>query len=601
MRITSFIAILIVSLGLSGCNLFSKRSSKQKSKSSKQNSTVSSKKSPVPSPTPIPIPSLSKLESKSEFVKNCENTYSFYKKSYQDLINYVGVNTCKEVEDHVSAHQELTLDGNDLRYFDFHVIKYLNLKKLSLKDCNIGYLWGAQLPEQLVDLDLSDNRSISLNFGYSQLNLSTLRFEGILEHSQIVRMLEYRHSYLPKIERIYVSSGRLAEKILSNKKVRAHSIKVFVDGIQEPYEELPDVEDADIHAPAKFNAADKKHLIFDAQKYLDDPLKSSVVKTLSRVDLANVKLPERTGESVKIEVPNSKKKWVLEVKKALGSGGFGSVFEVSVLDDLKGNHSFAVKYPLSRGASSKTEMVNEAKRMNLFNGNEGFPSIYGLLWFNEVPTIWMELAKKDLKNEKLNKKGFLQLAEGLKTLKDRKITHGDFKPGNMLVNKNGDWLISDVGGSVNAKIGKAKLMPCTQFFAAPELYHFNHKMGKMTRIIKAPKYLHDPYKVDSYSLGVSMFLLYFKEKNKINSDSYGINEALQALGIMYYTEVGPSIQKYLIGHEPSVIHDGQTLPADDMLRAIYLSVEAKPEKRINVEALLKILSGGKQDKHQTHF
>jgi len=126
---------------------------------------------------------------------------------------------------------------------------------------------------------------------------------------------------------------------------------------------------------------------------------------------------------------------------------------------------------------------------------------------------------------------YRQMAQGLAEIHSRGVTHGDFKPQNVILDEISDKskvYIADFGGST---VGQVRPDDYTDFYIDEEFWqHYKKNIGYEARTDKKVKYENGP-KHDVYSLAVTIFVL----ENSINKDNNSSKWAFDMLGMQDIT------------------------------------------------------------------
>lgn len=190
--------------------------------------------------------------------------------------------------------------------------------------------------------------------------------------------------------------------------------------------------------------------------------------------------------------------------KKLGAGACGTVF---LVHNYRTCGSFALKHikknQLMDCKSDKT--LNEAKIMKslthpcivrMFDIYDTKDSVYFTLELMKGGELLSRIQQNSYLNEKTSKLFFYQMCHAIKYLHDRKITHRDLKPDNILLATTEEFTllkISDFGLSKLVRNNSVLRTLCgTPLYVAPEVLVTDGK-GEYTE------------KVDIWSLGVVLF------------------------------------------------------------------------------------------------
>ena len=174
-----------------------------------------------------------------------------------------------------------------------------------------------------------------------------------------------------------------------------------------------------------------------------------------------------------------------EIKKELGSGGFGKVFKVLSLFD---NKYYAIKQiPISRENPEQiANFQKEAYILSKFN-SKNIVKYYDSSKDKNNIYILMELCDgENLRNfidkhknnnilieENILKNVISQMCTGITEIHNKNIIHRDLKPENIFMNKNMDIKIGDFGIAKEFNSYKSKEITKnkagTDFYIAPEI------------------------------------------------------------------------------------------------------------------------------------
>ena len=209
-----------------------------------------------------------------------------------------------------------------------------------------------------------------------------------------------------------------------------------------------------------------------------------------------------------------------EILKKIGGGGFGDIYEAK---DKNTNEKKALKIIDKDRMKSKlmilknninvSEYLNEITCMKNLEGknqdNKNTVKFYEYFDNEKEFIIVMELCDENLVKHIANRGPFnkeeiyellTQLNNSFKNMKEKKITHRDLKPQNILIkNEN-----------------KKKIYKLSDYGLSKQLIHLNQELTTMvgTALFKAPEIMEGKkfnYKCDLWSLGVIIYLLLFKK------------------------------------------------------------------------------------------
>ena len=213
----------------------------------------------------------------------------------------------------------------------------------------------------------------------------------------------------------------------------------------------------------------------------------------------------------------NKKKY--EIKKKLGQGGYGKVYQVLNNSD---NKYYALKeFPIKGETKDNIQSIKkEAQILSKFNHKnivkyydslEKDDKFYILMEYCDDQNLNVFMEKHKEKNELIEEKIIYniikQICLGLKEIHSKKIIHRDLKPENIFMNKNNEIKIGDFG--ISKELNSYKTFTKT-----------NKKLGSL--YYTAPEILSDGkynIKVDIWSLGCIIYELF-------NLDFYFLNNIM---------------------------------------------------------------------------
>ena len=259
-----------------------------------------------------------------------------------------------------------------------------------------------------------------------------------------------------------------------------------------------------------------------------------------------------------------------EILTKIGGGGFGDIYEAK---DKNTNEKKALKIIDKDRMKSKlmilknninvSEYLNEITCMKNLEGknqdNKNTVKFYEYFDNEKEFIIVMELCDENLVKHIANRGPFnkeeiyellTQLNNSFKNMKEKKITHRDLKPQNILIkNEN-----------------KKKIYKLSDYGLSKQLIHLNQELTTMvgTALFKAPEIMEGKkfnYKCDLWSLGVIIYLLLFKK--------YPYNGRSETIILEDIKKKG---QKELSKSEDNEL--------DDLIRKLLVK---DPEKRISWE------------------
>ncbi|QKT05590.1 serine/threonine-protein kinase [Mycoplasma sp. OR1901] len=200
--------------------------------------------------------------------------------------------------------------------------------------------------------------------------------------------------------------------------------------------------------------------------------------------------------------PESKINEKYKIIRSIGNGGMGSVFQVR-LKNSDDSTSYALKFLNNNGNPVSRERfkneVNLLKKINhkhiprIIENYEDEFECYYVMEYIDGDTLYSILKKTKRLTIGLANNYIRQVAETLGELHSRNIIHRDLKSQNIMISKDHDVKILDLGISVSQdtkKLTRENSVVCSPYYAAPEFLNANLKKTKA---------------VDIYSLGILYF------------------------------------------------------------------------------------------------
>jgi serine/threonine-protein kinase len=216
----------------------------------------------------------------------------------------------------------------------------------------------------------------------------------------------------------------------------------------------------------------------------------------------------------------------LKLEKRLGSGGFGTVFEVKA---EKMEKTCAAKLLEKKEEFNESDLILEFRGPNIVKVNKIYDKIltnrkpYSLILMEKAPLNDLKSLAFKLKNENILRYVFKnpyemignnftkfivkQIVKGFETLFLANFTHFDFKPENTLIFNNIVIKLTDFGllrnlNKLKNNSNKIKIPGGTIGYFPPEYYYNND--NKIT--------IEEAIKYDYFSLGVTIFYLKYEKK-----------------------------------------------------------------------------------------
>jgi len=237
----------------------------------------------------------------------------------------------------------------------------------------------------------------------------------------------------------------------------------------------------------------------------------------------------------------------------IGKGGVGEVYKA-----IKGNENYAIKIIDKNGENYREDLTKNEIRIQSESDHPNIVKIIETFQYEEKIYIVLELCEENL-YQYLNQKKFLeeseiltifkQIANAVKYLHDKNITHRDIKMDNIL--KTGDnWKLIDFGFASKERFFSQPVG--TIDYLAPEIVSYKKFRG---------------FPVDMWTLGIILYEMLYSRPPffyKKYMDTYGA--ILKNSPSFTERDITPSIKNIII-----------------------LLLEKDPDKRININELLIIL------------
>ena len=222
-----------------------------------------------------------------------------------------------------------------------------------------------------------------------------------------------------------------------------------------------------------------------------------------------------------------------EKKEKLGFGSFSTIYKV-VEKNTKKEYALKIYDVNKEGKDYLIECIKREIEITNKCKCENVIKIYEVIKTNNAYILILELCDIDFEkylkdnNEKRNiyfiRKQFIGLNKALKILYEKNVMHRDIKPSNLFLKFENDECIiklADFG------ISRYYNNPNTEFLKhsfIDNLYDNNNSSEMGTPLFMAPEILNNEfynYKIDLYSLGVTLYYLIFDEypyngKNEVN-------------------------------------------------------------------------------------
>lgn len=235
------------------------------------------------------------------------------------------------------------------------------------------------------------------------------------------------------------------------------------------------------------------------------------------------------------------------VTSTLGQGTFGKVklaqhqetgnqYAIKILDksDIKANE-------LTVNVRREIAIMKALKHRNIVNLIEVLSSktkLYIVMDLVRGGELFEQIERKGELDEKLARKHFQQLIDGIDYCHRRGVCHRDLKPENLLVDENGTLKITDFGvSSMKGGVSGSDLLytACgTPYYCAPE-------------IINGAEEGYSGVKIDAWSCGIILFLLLTGTLPFQNEDMTKLYEQINQCKVEYPSWM-PIEAKDLISH-----------------------------------------------------
>ena len=216
----------------------------------------------------------------------------------------------------------------------------------------------------------------------------------------------------------------------------------------------------------------------------------------------------------------------LKLEKRLGSGGFGTVFEVKA-ENM--NKTFAAKLIEKNDKYNESDLILEFRGPNIVKVNKIYEKIltnrkqYSLILMEKAPLNDLKSFSFKLRKENILKYIFTnpfemignnfirfivkQIVKGFETLYLANYTHFDFKPENSLIFNNIIIKLTDFGllrnlNKIDKKLNKIQIPGGTRGYYPPEYYScIDNKIS-----------VEEAIKIDYFSLGATIFYIKYGER-----------------------------------------------------------------------------------------
>lgn len=235
------------------------------------------------------------------------------------------------------------------------------------------------------------------------------------------------------------------------------------------------------------------------------------------------------------------------VTSTLGQGTFGKVklaqhqesgveYAIKILDksDIKANE-------LTVNVRREIAIMKALNHRNIVNLREVLSSktkLYIVMDLVRGGELFEQIERKGELDEKLARKYFQQLIDGIDYCHRRGVCHRDLKPENLLVDENGTLKITDFGvSSMKGGVSGSDLLytACgTPYYCAPE-------------IINGAEEGYSGVKIDAWSCGIILFLLLTGNLPFQNEDMTQLYEQINRCKVDYPSWM-PSQARDLISH-----------------------------------------------------
>ncbi|UUD36408.1 serine/threonine protein kinase [Mycoplasmopsis citelli] len=271
-----------------------------------------------------------------------------------------------------------------------------------------------------------------------------------------------------------------------------------------------------------------------------------------------------------------------QIEKLIGSGGMGSVFLVHPKNNP--NQKFALKYyKNAMQTNNALRFKSEAHLLDKISSKfipkfeefyEDEAEMFYVMEYIQGETLSNLLAKKGRLDTRRAINYMKQINEGIGELHVFNIIHRDIKSQNIIVTKNQEIKIVDLGISLtpnSQRITKTSTVVCSPYYAAPEI---NSKITKA---------------VDIYALGIVFFEMLtgkYPFKGKDEYETIKMHKEKTFPNIREFIDVPWSIHNIIakaVAKDPKKRYENVWQFNKDLSKA--LTPEGKAEKPLNIKTL----------------
>lgn len=272
----------------------------------------------------------------------------------------------------------------------------------------------------------------------------------------------------------------------------------------------------------------------------------------------------------------------LRIEKEIGSGGMGLVYQAydNILD-----RQVAVKFlnPKSNEYISSKSFILEARRLAKVR-HPNVLAIYGANTFKDTTGFWSELLTgetlSDLLKDDLSWDKILLIARDLsrsiREVHNNDIIHGDIKPLNIMLNKDGRVVLMDFGSGSDLNHDHSQISTSTPLIMAPELF----------------KGLPKTKASDIYALGVVFYFISTKGCFPYNAQS--ISELRKQVFLQKPIDFSQAVgtRRWIALIKSMLCFEPETSPTiDEVIKEVKLikTAPARRKKKITIFSIVSLL------------